>query len=124
MRAEALSLLCALALGGCAVAPRRPAPPTVLNGAAPDGFPATVRLVTTDLGGFVRGAPRFFSDLRKAAAQGPVNILELSGGGSAGAFGAGALVGLTQARERPRFELVTGVSAGARIAPFAFPGPS
>jgi len=124
MRLEALSLLCVLVLSGCAVAPRRPAPPAVLSGAAPDGFPATVRLVTTDLRGFTRDAPRFFSGLRKAAAGRPVNILELSGGGSAGAFGAGALVGLTQARERPRFELVTGVSAGALIAPFAFLGSS
>ena len=48
----------------------------------------------------------------------------LSGGGAGGAFGAGALVGLTHRGERPRYDVVTGVSAGALIAPFAFLGPS
>jgi len=50
------------------------------------------------------------------------NILAISGGAAGGAFGAGALVGLTQARRRPDFALVTGVSTGALIAPFAFLG--
>jgi predicted acylesterase/phospholipase RssA len=41
----------------------------------------------------------------------------------AGAYGAGVLTGLTLAGSRPRFEVVTGVSTGALIAPFAFLGP-
>ena len=49
-------------------------------------------------------------------------ILALSGGGASGAFGAGALVGLTKAGVRPEYRLVTGVSTGALIAPFAFLG--
>src|SRR4029077_18946980 len=49
--------------------------------------------------------------------------LVLSGGGAGGAFGAGALVGLTSRQERPQYDVVTGVSAGALIAPFAFLGP-
>jgi predicted acylesterase/phospholipase RssA len=53
----------------------------------------------------------------------PVRILALSGGGADGAFGAGALVGLTQSISRPKFSIVTGVSAGALIAPYAFLGP-
>ncbi len=53
----------------------------------------------------------------------PVNILALSGGGAEGAFGAGALVGLTRSASRPQFSVVTGVSAGALIAPYAFLGP-
>ena len=53
-----------------------------------------------------------------------LSILALSGGGAGGAFGAGALVGLTKAGARPRFQIVTGVSTGALIAPFAFVGPS
>jgi predicted acylesterase/phospholipase RssA len=51
-----------------------------------------------------------------------LNILALSGGGADGAFGAGALVGLTHSASRPQFSLVTGVSAGALIAPYAFLG--
>lgn len=123
MRAEILIVACLVGLGGCAAPARRPAPPTVINDAEPEGFPASVRLVTTDLNGFRRWAPGFFSGIRAAAAGKPVNILALSGGGSEGAFGAGVLVGLTHAHDRPRFELVTGVSAGALIAPFAFLGP-
>jgi hypothetical protein len=51
-----------------------------------------------------------------------VTYLALSGGGSNGAFGAGLLVGWTKSGKRPRFDVVTGISAGALIAPFAFLG--
>ena len=47
----------------------------------------------------------------------------MSGGGSAGAFGAGILNGWTKEGSRPRFKVVTGVSTGSLIAPFAFLGP-
>ncbi len=53
----------------------------------------------------------------------PVRMLALSGGGGAGAYGAGLLVGWTKSQKRPVFDVVTGVSAGALIAPFAFLGP-
>jgi hypothetical protein len=51
------------------------------------------------------------------------NVLVLSGGGSYGAFSAGVLYGWTQAGTRPTFDVVTGVSTGALIAPLAFIGP-
>jgi predicted acylesterase/phospholipase RssA len=51
-----------------------------------------------------------------------VNFLAISGGGDNGAFGAGLLNGWTKAGTRPEFKLVTGVSTGALIAPFAFLG--
>lgn len=50
------------------------------------------------------------------------SILVLSGGGSAGAFGAGLLNGWTKAGTRPDFKIVTGVSTGALQATFAFLG--
>lgn len=53
----------------------------------------------------------------------PVNFLAVSGGGEDGAFGAGLLVGWTEAGTRPEFKLVTGISTGALTAPFAFLGP-
>ena len=53
-----------------------------------------------------------------------VYVLALSGGGAQGAFGAGVLCGWTQTGTRPRFKLVTGISTGALMAPFAFLGPS
>jgi predicted patatin/cPLA2 family phospholipase len=50
------------------------------------------------------------------------NLLAISGGAGDGAFGAGLLVGWSDAGTRPAFDLVTGVSSGALIAPFAFLG--
>src|SRR5215831_2836743 len=54
----------------------------------------------------------------------PAAFLALSGGGDNGAFGAGFLNGWTAAGTRPKFKLVTGISTGALIAPFAFLGPA
>jgi predicted acylesterase/phospholipase RssA len=89
-----------------------------------DGAPNTIRTL---------GADGTFSDLsalsvarRVQALRGaePVAILALSGGGADGSFGAGALVGLTRAESRSQFDVVSGVSAGALIAPYAFLGPA
>jgi predicted acylesterase/phospholipase RssA len=62
---------------------------------------------------------------RKAGNTGlPVDrLLAISGGGANGAFGAGLLAGWTETGKRPEFDVVTGVSTGAIIAPFAFLGP-
>jgi len=54
----------------------------------------------------------------------PSAFLGISGGGDNGAFAAGFLNGWTKAGTRPQFKLVTGVSTGALIAPFAFLGPA
>jgi hypothetical protein len=52
-----------------------------------------------------------------------LNYLSLSGGGSDGAYGAGFLNGWTASGTRPKFDVVTGISTGSLIAPFAFLGP-
>lgn len=68
---------------------------------------------------------RFWGDSVEAFARAlpaePGPWLILSGGGADGAFGAGLLVGWSE-RDRPRFSVVTGVSVGALIAPYAFLG--
>ena len=51
------------------------------------------------------------------------HYLAISGGGANGAFGAGLLCGWTESGTRPEFTMVTGISTGALIAPFAFLGP-
>jgi hypothetical protein len=51
-----------------------------------------------------------------------LNIFALSGGGSFGAFACGVLNGWDAAGTRPVFKLVTGISTGSLIAPFAFLG--
>src|SRR6185295_10118278 len=45
----------------------------------------------------------------------PTSFLAVSGGGDDGAFGAGLLVGWSEAGTRPKFKLVTGVSTGSLI---------
>lgn len=56
----------------------------------------------------------------------PFEVLILSGGGDYGSFGAGFLEGWGEVREpqfaRSQFDIITGVSTGALIAPFAFIG--
>jgi predicted acylesterase/phospholipase RssA len=79
------------------------------------------------------GTDHRFSELSSSAVAGqlrtlragePLSILALSGGGAGGAFGAGAVAGLTRSGARPVFDVVTGVSAGALVAPYAFLGPA
>lgn len=63
-------------------------------------------------------------ELRKGYIQGKEDVayLSISGGGDNGAFTAGLLNGWSQTGNRPQFRLVTGISTGALIAPFAFLG--
>ena len=59
------------------------------------------------------------------AAPPTIDVLVISGGGDWGAFGAGVLKGWGRVKgeqARPQFDVVTGVSTGALIAPFAFLG--
>jgi len=63
------------------------------------------------------------SGLSKAEFHNPeINILVISGGGANGAYSAGMLCGWSDAGDRPEFDMVTGVSTGALIAPAAFLG--
>jgi predicted acylesterase/phospholipase RssA len=70
---------------------------------------------------------RFFADsipdYQRALPTAPGPWLILSAGGEDGAYGAGFLGGWSKTGKRPEFSLVTGVSTGALIAPFAFLGP-
>src|SRR5579862_9879191 len=62
-------------------------------------------------------------DFTAALPPQPGPWLALSSGGADGAFGAGLLNGLSEAGHRPDYAVVTGVSTGALMAPFAFAGP-
>lgn len=115
-------LLLALGASGCASAPRLPAPPRLISGAMPEGYDTNVRLLASDMEQFAKRSPEFFQGIRASATDGSLDILAISGGGSGGAFGVGALTGLSRAHQRPQYELVTGVSVGALMAPFAYLG--
>jgi predicted acylesterase/phospholipase RssA len=62
-------------------------------------------------------------DFTAALPPQPGPWLALSSGGADGAFGAGLLNGLSESGHRPDYAVVTGVSTGALMAPFAFAGP-
>ncbi len=114
----------AIALAGCAALPRREAPPTLFSSATPPGFATDVRFLSTDRASVETKSAASLQRLRSSSADGIVRALVLSGGGAGGAFGAGALIGLSRRGERPQYDVVTGVSTGALIAPFAFLGPA
>jgi predicted acylesterase/phospholipase RssA len=67
-------------------------------------------------------ASAFLEETHQRLRMGTVTYLALSGGGADGAFGAGVLNGWSAAGTRPKFSVVSGVSTGALIAPFAFLG--
>ncbi|MDH4020806.1 MAG: patatin-like phospholipase family protein [Xanthomonadales bacterium] len=117
-----------LVLAGCAGPPeRQPLPPEYTLKAGVPGIPearfwgdewptfAAERFEEFTVADFQREYDGIYGK--------PHNYLAISGGGANGAFGAGLLVGWTESGERPEFTMVTGVSTGALIAPFAFLGP-
>jgi len=128
-------LLAPLLSLACATAKRYDAVPAALQAAANvHGFPVGIRYFPRDAG-HVEEFARDWLDaearerawLESQGHTGPrpgSSYLAISGGGDNGAFGAGLLNGWTDAGTRPQFKLVTGVSTGALIAPFAFRGPA
>jgi predicted acylesterase/phospholipase RssA len=112
---------CLALLQGCADEARRDLPPWVST-RAPAAAPMHIRTLGPDQQFSELAADTVARRLPADASLEPLRILALSGGGASGAFGAGALVGMSRAGERPDFAVVTGVSAGALIAPYAFLG--
>lgn len=118
-------------LQGCSIPGRLPAVPQDLTAQAEiPGMPGIRYLVGGDMTQMIEDAKQsFFAEQAYRAKTGqkgalpPANFLAISGGGDDGAFGAGLLCGWTDAGTRPEFKLVTGISTGALIAPFAFLGP-
>jgi predicted acylesterase/phospholipase RssA len=119
-----------LGLAGCSSPGRLPAVPRASIPQASTGLGQVRYLVARETDTFAADAQAVM-EKEKAwlASQGhsgelpPAYFLAISGGGDNGAFGAGLLNGWTASGKRPEFKLVTGVSTGALIAPFAFLGP-
>jgi predicted acylesterase/phospholipase RssA len=127
--ARKAALLClVLAIGACGSLPRNPAPPQrTLQAVIPQmpdvrawaGHPREA--MERDLAqSFAQESAQDFP--RRADGSVRYTHLALSGGGASGAFGAGYLNGWSSTGARPVFKIVTGVSTGALMAPFAFLG--
>ena len=128
MKLFGLLLILLLGASGCATLPRNPVPLDLLYEAEVIGAPG-VRA----WGGEYSQAFQndFITSVKQEKKQHFTNsetgeknyaALAISGGGSNGAFGAGFLYGWSSTSHRPIFKLVTGISTGALIAPFAFLG--
>jgi Patatin-like phospholipase len=109
---------------GCAtIAPRNVLPEASASQIELDGF-HDIRFwgdaSERDIQSIMMAEARFSLPVERR--QQVASFLAISGGADDGAFGAGLLVGWSDAGTRPAFDLVTGVSSGALIAPFAFLG--
>lgn len=119
-----LGLCCLMA--GCTV--QRP-DPVVCNAPVEGAFSFAPTIVSQALTQEIM-VETMIPTLRQVAEEAPrlgpvtVHVLSLSSGGQFGAFGAGFLRGWSENPQTPRpaFDLVTGVSAGALLAPVAFAG--
>jgi predicted acylesterase/phospholipase RssA len=112
----------ALLLAGCAGEARRPLSTVAVPYAAlPNGHdPLSPDKPVKTIAETGAGAGLIlFLEKRRGHA---LNILEISGGGQYGAFGAGFLKGWRESGTRPEFDIVTGVSVGALMATHAFLG--
>jgi hypothetical protein len=115
-------ILGALMLAGCGTAPRTPYTAADAAVAAIPTMPDVRVFSDVPEAKFVKSVcPNAIAAAARTAAPA---YLALSGGGSSGAYGAGVLNGWTEVGTRPEFTIVSGVSTGALIAPFAFLGPS
>jgi hypothetical protein len=115
-----LLVLALTLLAGCASIPRVPFTKEQQAAATIPGIP-NARVWSDDRADVLRARSEAITSAARRGGQ--FNVLAISGGGSNGAFGAGLLAGWAERGTRPEFTVVTGASAGALIAPFAFLGP-
>jgi hypothetical protein len=128
----ASALVVSVLLQACGSLPRLDAvPSTLTERAVIPGIADSRFWLDGDLAPFIQAVLQDNDRERTALARAgktndplpPASLLAISGGSDAGAFAAGILVGWTAHGTRPEFRVVTGISAGALIAPFAFLGP-
>ncbi len=123
-----LTIMCVALVTGCGTIPKRtPLPEGLSNNAEIPGIPKARGWGDQPppwLNKMMALPKEDFQKLFPDAVGKEHNYLTISGGGSNGAFTAGLLLGWTEAGTRPEFNLVTGISTGALIAPFAFLGPA
>jgi predicted patatin/cPLA2 family phospholipase len=128
-RSAVLPVSILLIVTGCSGLTRNPVPIDRMDEAVLTGMPGVRSYWMKEID------PLFQQDIIQSVRDEPPDLfprradnspvysgLAISGGGANGAFGAGILCGWSDAGTRPRFKLVTGISTGALIAPYAFLG--
>lgn len=129
---SSLVILVLFLIQGCSSTPARmdAVPRELTNQAEIPGMPGVRYVAGGDMTELVNAAVKGTRQEQEALANQhrsgpmpPVIFLAISGGGDNGAFTAGLLNAWTERGDRPEFKLVTGISTGALIAPFAFLGP-
>jgi len=130
-RVALLAVAVAVLLAGCAAqTARQPVPAQLVAEASIPGL-AHARFwgdeapanILTFAQTHMPNASAMASKLSRQRGRPLVEYLAISGGAGDGAFAAGLLAGWSKKGDRPQFEVVTGVSAGALTAPFAYLGP-
>lgn len=113
----------ALALSACAAWPERlPVTASDQADARLAGY-GTVRIWDdAQRDEWVGWRERLIAERTAQGRSGKIEMLAISSGSDKGAYSAGFLNGWSEAGTRPRFDIVSGVSTGALIAPFAFLG--
>lgn len=118
-----LPLILTVFLAGCASTPVRPPVTSAQqNAAVIPGYDDIRFVMDASNRAWDDWAARMRVHRAGSAMGDRVDILAVSSGADQGAFGAGYLLGWSERGDRPRFDIVTGVSTGALIAPFAFLG--
>ncbi|MGA7540653.1 MAG: patatin-like phospholipase family protein [Steroidobacteraceae bacterium] len=112
-----------LVLAGCASV-GSPLPMSKADETSSEELSFAVRTLEANGEFEMRSSREIARRLKSRLGDRPLSILALSSGGANGAFGAGALAGDAPAGTQPQYTVVTGVSAGALVAPFAFLGSS
>ncbi len=126
MKRQELSILLFLLVvsSGCSTLTRRPVPEPLIDSVRVPHVSRDIRTWGDRPSEMLKRSLResFAQTQRAYGDDEPMDILSISSGGLQGAYAAGVLCGWTEQGTRPVFRVVSGVSIGAIIAPFAFLG--
>ncbi len=118
-----IATLLALSLSACASWPERL--PVTASDQADAQVPGYERIRIWDdapRDAWIDWREKLFAERAETGRRSQLEILAISSGSDKGAYSAGFLNGWSEAGTRPQFDIVSGVSTGALIAPFAFLG--
>ena len=122
-----LILFTCFSFSSCAIVPHHSAPKETYETATTKGFDESIRfwsdVAPNSLAEMIQTRVKQYKEAYSKDGVTPdMNYLALSGGAKNGAFASGIINGWSTQGNRPEFAIVSGVSTGALLAPFAFLG--